>query len=155
MSVAWIWGKMTSFTTTYLYIYKCPANETTVRQNSLTPMPLIFVKNSVIHSAIEKHCYEIEEACRCTTSSDIWEHHGEEIIQMIMNIYIYIYIYIYRGCVYTARDIFLDTLRPKKIGHNFADAIFKCIFVNGNLIFTRISLEFVPMDQIDNMSVSI
>ena len=88
VSIAWIWGKMTSFTTTYLYIYKCPANETTVRQNSLTPMPLIFVKNSVIHSAIEKHCYEIKEACRCTISSDIWVH----LIQIFMNGYIYIYI---------------------------------------------------------------
>ena len=151
VSIAWIWGKMTSFTTTYLYIYKCPANETTVRQNSLTPMPLIFVKNSVIHSAIEKHCYEIEQTCRCTTSSDIRVHHGEEIIQII----IYIYIHIYRGCVCTARDMFLDTLRPEKNGHNFAEAIFKCIFVNGNLIFTRISLEFVPRYLIDNMSVSI
>ena len=92
---------MTSFTTTYLYIYRCPANETTVRQNSLTPMPLIFVKNSVIHSAIEKHCYEIEEACRCTTSSDICIHHEEEIIQIIMNGYVYIYIYISRMCVYS------------------------------------------------------
>ena len=69
--------------------------------------------------------------------------------------YIYIYIYIYPGCVYTARDMFLDTLRPEKNGHNFADAIFKCIFVNGNLIFTRITLEFVPRALIDNISVSI
>ena len=99
VSIAWIWGKITSFTTTYLYIYKCPANETTVRQNSLTPMPLIFVKNSVIHSAIEKHCYEIEQTCRCTTSSDIRVHHGEEIIQIIIYIYIYIYIYIADVCV--------------------------------------------------------
>ena len=148
VSIAWIWGKMTSFTTTYLYIYKCPANETTVRQNSLTPMPLIFVKNSVIHSAIEKTL--------------LWNKRSMQMYNIIWhmstphtNNYEWIYIYIYRGCVYTARDMFLDTLKPEKNGHNFADAIFKCIFLNGNLIFTRISLEFVPRDLIDNMSVSI
>ena len=32
-------SKMTFFTTLYLYIYKCPTNETTMRQITLTPMP--------------------------------------------------------------------------------------------------------------------
>ena len=122
--------KMTSFTTLYLYIYKCPANETTMRQNTLTPMPLIFVKNSVIHSAIEKHRYEIELACTCT-SSDIRVHHGEEIIRINMNGYICIYIYVYvcmaQMCVYITWYVSWHT-EARENGHNFADAIFSNAF---------------------------
>ena len=44
-----------------------------------------------------------------------------------------------------------NTSPPKQNGHNFADDILKCIFMNEkfcNLI--RISLKFVPEGPIDN-----
>ena len=69
---------------------------------------------------------------------------------------IYMYIYIWCGCVFFAHDMFLDTLRPRKNGHHFADDIFKCIFVNKNLrIFIWILLKCVPKGLINNKSVSI
>ena len=42
-------------------------------------------------------------------------------------------------------NIDLNTLRPRQNGHHFADDIFKCIFLNENvLIAIKISLKFVP-----------
>ena len=43
----------------------------------------------------------------------------------------------------------INTLRPRR---HFADDIFKCIFLNENIwISIKISLKFVPKDQIDNI----
>ena len=45
-----------------------------------------------------------------------------------------------------------NTLRPREIGHHFADAIFKCIFVTENVwIAIEISLKFVPKGPINNI----
>ena len=44
------------------------------------------------------------------------------------------------------------TLRPRQNGRHFADDVFKCIFLNGNLwISIKISLKFVPDCQINNI----
>ena len=44
------------------------------------------------------------------------------------------------------------TLRPRKNGRHFADNIFKCIFLNGNVwIPIKISLKFVPQGPINNI----
>ena len=46
----------------------------------------------------------------------------------------------------------LNTLRPRQDGRYFAGDIFKCIFLNENvLISIKISLKFVPKDQINNI----
>ena len=45
-----------------------------------------------------------------------------------------------------------NTLRPRQNGRHFADDIFKCIFLNENvLISIKISLKFVPKGQINNI----
>ena len=45
-----------------------------------------------------------------------------------------------------------NTLRPRQNGRHFADAIFKCIFLNENArISLKISLEFVPKVRINNI----
>ena len=47
----------------------------------------------------------------------------------------------------------LNTLRPIQNGRNFADDIFKCIFLNENVwIPIKISMKFVPKGQINNIS---
>ena len=47
----------------------------------------------------------------------------------------------------------IDTLRPKQNVRHFADNIFKCSFLNGNVwILIEISLKFVPKDPINNIS---
>ena len=44
------------------------------------------------------------------------------------------------------------TLRPRQNGRHFPDDIFKCIFLNENVrISIKISLKFVPKDQINNI----
>ena len=46
---------------------------------------------------------------------------------------------------------FLNTLRPRQHGRHFADDMFKCIFLNGNIwIPIEISLKFVPKGSINN-----
>ena len=46
----------------------------------------------------------------------------------------------------------LNTLRPGQNGRHFADAIFKCIFLNKNVsIPIKISLKFVPKGPINNI----
>ena len=46
----------------------------------------------------------------------------------------------------------INTLRPKQNGRNFADDIFKCIFLNINeLISLKISLKFVLKGPINNI----
>ena len=46
----------------------------------------------------------------------------------------------------------INTLRPRQNGRHFADDIFKCIFLNENvLISIKISLKFVPKGQINNI----
>ena len=48
--------------------------------------------------------------------------------------------------------VLLNTLRPRQNGHNFADNIFKCIFLNENVrIPIIISLKFVPEGHINNI----
>ena len=45
-----------------------------------------------------------------------------------------------------------NTLRPRQNGRHFADDVFKCIFMNGNLLISiKISLEFVPKGPINNI----
>ena len=47
----------------------------------------------------------------------------------------------------------LNILRPRKNGRHFPDDIFKCIFLNENvLILNKISLKFVPKGQINNIT---
>ena len=47
----------------------------------------------------------------------------------------------------------LNTLRPRLNGRHFADAIFKCIFLNENVwIPIKISPKFVPKGLINNIS---
>ena len=46
----------------------------------------------------------------------------------------------------------LNPLRPRQNGRHFADDIFKCIFLNGNVwISIKISLKFVPKGPINNI----
>ena len=46
----------------------------------------------------------------------------------------------------------VNTLRPRQNGRNFADDIFKCIFLNENVwISIKISLKFVPKGPINNI----
>ena len=46
----------------------------------------------------------------------------------------------------------LNTLRPRQSWRHFADAIFKCLFLNENIwISLNISLKFVPTVGINNM----
>ena len=46
----------------------------------------------------------------------------------------------------------VNTLRPRQNGRHFADAIFKCIFLNENAgILLEISLKFVPQVRINNI----
>ena len=53
------------------------------------------------------------------------------------------------GEVYRHNDI---TLRPRQNGRHLPDDIFKCIFLNENvLISIKISLKFVPKGQINNI----
>ena len=48
--------------------------------------------------------------------------------------------------------IWLNTLKPRQNGHDFADDIFKCIFLNENvLILMKCSLMFVPKGPINNI----
>ena len=48
--------------------------------------------------------------------------------------------------------VILNTLRPRQNGRNFADDIFKCIFLNENAwISIKISLRFVPQGPINNI----
>ena len=45
----------------------------------------------------------------------------------------------------------VNTLRPKQNGRDFADDMFKCIFLNENIwIPIEISLKFVPKGSINN-----
>ena len=45
-----------------------------------------------------------------------------------------------------------NTLRPRQNGRHFADDIFKCIFLNGNVrISIKFSLKFVPKDPINSI----
>ena len=47
---------------------------------------------------------------------------------------------------------YINTLRPRQNGRHFADDVFKCIFLNGNLwISIKISLKFVPKGPINNI----
>ena len=47
----------------------------------------------------------------------------------------------------------LNTLRPRQNGRHFADDIFKCIFLNGNIwISIKSSLKFVPKGPINNIA---
>ena len=49
-------------------------------------------------------------------------------------------------------DTNVNTLRPRQDGRNFADDIFKCIFVDENVwISIKISLKFVPKGPINNI----
>ena len=46
----------------------------------------------------------------------------------------------------------VNTLSPRQDGRLFPDDIFKCIFLNENVLMSiKISLKFVPKDQINNI----
>ena len=46
----------------------------------------------------------------------------------------------------------INTLRQKQDGRHFPDDIFKCIFLNENVLFSiKISLKFVPKGPINNI----
>ena len=46
----------------------------------------------------------------------------------------------------------LNTLRSRQNGRHFVDDIFRCIFLNENiLILIKISLKFVPKDPVNNI----
>ena len=46
-----------------------------------------------------------------------------------------------------------NTLRPRQNGCHVADDILKCIFLNENIwILTKISLNYVPYGQFENMA---
>ena len=52
----------------------------------------------------------------------------------------------------TSRPKSVNTLRPRQNGRHFADAIFKCIFLNENVwIPIKISLKFVPQGPLSNI----
>ena len=56
------------------------------------------------------------------------------------------------GNVFPLRGRSVNTLRPRQNGRHFADDIFKCIFLNENvLIPIKISLKFVPKGPINNI----
>ena len=51
-----------------------------------------------------------------------------------------------------AGHIYFNSLRPRQNGRHFADAIFKCIFLNENVwIPINISMKFVPKGPINNI----
>ena len=51
-------------------------------------------------------------------------------------------------------DKALNSLRPRQNRRHFADDIFKCIFLNGNVwISINISLKFVPKGPIDHIHI--
>ena len=53
---------------------------------------------------------------------------------------------------YKHKVLILKTLRPRQNGRNFADDIFKCIFLNENTsISINISLKFVPEGRINSI----
>ena len=59
---------------------------------------------------------------------------------------------IYKISLKFPRGQWVNTLRPRQNGRHFADDVFKCIFLNGNLwILIKISLKFVPKDPINNI----
>ena len=50
--------------------------------------------------------------------------------------------------------MYVNTLRPRQNGRQFADGIFKCIFLNENvLISIKVSLKFIPKGQINNIPI--
>ena len=61
------------------------------------------------------------------------------------------YIWMYTDmALYFTEDF--NSLRPKQNGRLFPDDIFKCIFLNENvLIYLKISLKFVPEVRINNI----
>ena len=49
-------------------------------------------------------------------------------------------------------NVMFNTLRLRQDGHHFANNIFKCIFLNENvLISVKISLKFIPKSPINNI----
>ena len=53
---------------------------------------------------------------------------------------------------YVAEFCYFNTLKPRQNGRNFADVIFKCIFLNENVwILIEISLKFVPKCPVNNI----
>ena len=54
--------------------------------------------------------------------------------------------------IFTKGQPIVNTLKQRQNGRNFADDIFKCIFLNENAcISLKISLEFVPKVRINNI----
>ena len=53
----------------------------------------------------------------------------------------------------SSSSLAINTLRPRQIGRDFTDDIFKHIFLNENvLISIKIALKFIPNGPVDNIS---
>ena len=62
--------------------------------------------------------------------------------------------YLQNGCLFIQVSTCsgINTLRPRQNGRHFADDMFKCIFLNGNVrISIKISLKFLPKDPINSI----
>ena len=58
--------------------------------------------------------------------------------------------FVYNVAAILAEPQYVYTMRSRWNSHCFADNIFKCIFLNGNIwILFKISLKFVPKVQIN------
>ena len=59
-------------------------------------------------------------------------------------------------CLLCSTKPVFNTLRPRQDDRQFADDIFKCIFMNENVrIVIKISLYFVPKGRINNIPASV
>ena len=53
---------------------------------------------------------------------------------------------------YMIHLVCINTLRPRQDGRHFPDDIFKCIFLNENMLISiKISLKFVPKGENNNI----
>ena len=74
--------------------------------------------------------------------SQDWAKHFVHLLQLLMQL----------AFIHDAGGKDVNTLRPRQNGRHFADAIFKCIFLNENIwILIKISLKFVPKSSINNI----
>ena len=63
---------------------------------------------------------------------------------------VFFYLFLIDTCLMI--NFIINTLRPRQNGRHFADAIFKCIFLNDNVsIPIKISMKFVPKGPINNI----
>ena len=76
----------------------------------------------------------------------------EKNVQELLSKSVHLFGWTHNGTPQFVSEWVINTLRPRQNCHHFADDIFKCIFLNENvLISLKISLKFVPMVQINNI----